>query len=139
MAGSKKKAKIRIHVNDPAKIFQQCTNWGNVQGEKADDMWKQQKIKNTNNKSKVAIVTDSGADISEENDLDIHVVPVRYNFGDKRYIDKVSQTTSEFFPELFTTPIHPPTSPPVPGDFTRQYQPHARTSLTTAGCKPCAV
>jgi len=48
----------------------------------------------------VAIITDSGADFNED-DLDIHVVPVRYSFGDKGYIDKVSQTTSEFFHELF--------------------------------------
>ena len=47
----------------------------------------------------VAIITDSGADFNEES-LDIHVVPVRYSFGDKGYIDKVSQTTTEFFEEL---------------------------------------
>ena len=46
----------------------------------------------------------------------------RYNFGNKGYIDKVSQTTTEFFHELYTNPIHPQTSQPVPGDFRRQYQ-----------------
>ena len=30
----------------------------------------------------------------------IHVVPVRYNFGEKGYIDKVSQTSKEFYLEL---------------------------------------
>ena len=30
----------------------------------------------------------------------IHIVPVRYNFGDKDYIDKVSLTSKEFYNEL---------------------------------------
>ena len=122
IAGSKKKTKVHIHVNKTSKIFEICTSFGKVTGEKADDMWKQQKIKNTNNKSKVAIVTDSGADISEENDLDIHVVPVRYNFGSIDYIDKVSQTPDEFYHELETNSQHPQTSQPTPGDFRRQYE-----------------
>jgi hypothetical protein len=50
------------------------------------------------------------------------VVPVRYNFGDIGYVDKVSQTSEEFFKELETNPNHPQTSQPTPGDFRRQYQ-----------------
>ena len=72
---------------------------------------------------KIAIVTDSGADIPPSSDnLNIHVVPVRYHFGNIGYIDKVSQTTEEFYKELKTNPVHPKTSQPTPGDFRRQYQ-----------------
>ena len=122
IAGSKKKTKIHIHVNKTSKVFEICTAFGEVTGEKADDMWKQQKTKHENNKSKVAIVTDSGADITENNNLDIHIVPVRYNFGSIDYIDKVSQTPDEFYHELESNSHHPQTSQPTPGDFRRQYE-----------------
>ena len=121
IAGSKQKAKVHLHVNDPSKIFKICTDFGMVSGEKADDMWKQQKTVHKQKSSKIAIVTDSGADIPEDIDLDIHTVPVRYNFGETSYIDKLSQTPKEFYHELKTNPNHPQTSQPTPGDFRRQY------------------
>jgi len=85
-------------------------------------MWQQQEAAQSHVTKGVAIVTDSGADIPDEFDLDIFVVPVRYNFGDVGYVDKVSQTPEEFFNELETNPNHPQTSQPTPGDFRRQYQ-----------------
>ena len=121
VAGSRKRAKIHIHTNEPASIFSICENFGVVTGQKADDMVHQQDSSHGSKKNDVAIITDSGADFNENN-LDIHVVPVRYSFGDKGYIDKVSQSTTEFFEELESNPNHPQTSQPVPGDFRRQYQ-----------------
>jgi len=97
-------------------------NFGTVSGEKADDMWQQQEDAQGHKSTGVAIVTDSGADIPEDIDLDIHTVPVRYNFGDTGYVDKLSQTPEEFYNELATNPEHPKTSQPTPGDFRRQYQ-----------------
>ena len=122
IAGSKKKAKVHIHVNNPSEIFKICSNFGTVKGEKADDMWQQQQAAQGQKSKRVAIVTDSGADIPDDIDLDIYVVPVRYNFGDIGYVDKVSQTPAEFYKELETNPNHPQTSQPTPGDFRRQYQ-----------------
>ena len=122
IAGSKKKAKVHIHVNNPSEIFKICSDFGTVKGEKADDMWQQQEAAQGHKSKGVAIVTDSGADIPDDIDLDIYVVPVRYNFGDIGYVDKVSQTPAEFFKELETNPNHPQTSQPTPGDFRRQYQ-----------------
>ena len=122
IAGSKKKAKVHIHVNDPSEVFKICSNFGTVTGEKADDMWQQQEAAQSHKTKGVAIVTASGADIPDDIDLDIFVVPVRYNFGDIGYVDKVSQTPEEFFKELETNPNHPQTSQPTPGDFRRQYQ-----------------
>jgi len=122
LAGSKKKAKIHIHVNEPADVFKTCSNFGKVTGEKADDMWQQQEDAQGHKSTGVAIVTDSGADLPDDIDLDIHTVPVRYNFGDTGYVDKLSQTPEEFYEELATNPEHPKTSQPTPGDFRRQYQ-----------------
>ena len=121
LAGSNVKAKVHIHTNSPARIFSICEKYGIVSGQKADDMFQQQKSAQNSKMGEIAIVTDSGADFNT-NEYDIHVVPVRYSFGEKGYIDKVSHTIPEFYKELATNPIHPQTSQPVPGDFKRQYQ-----------------
>jgi hypothetical protein len=71
-----------------------------------------------------AIIVDSGCDLPEEviDNMNIHVIPVRLNFGNTHYVDKVSLTSDEFWKELEKNPNHPQTSQPSPGDFRRQYQ-----------------
>jgi DegV family protein with EDD domain len=123
LAGTKRKAKIHIHVNEPEAVFDLARSYGRVAGEKADDMQHQQQSTH-NMRSKFAVITDSAADISDQ-DLerhDIHMVPCRIQFGDRGYLDKVSISTREFFDELAANPIHPTSSQPSPGDFRRQYQ-----------------
>ncbi len=122
IAGSKTRVKIHIHTNEPAKVFDFCLKFGVVSDQKIDDMRKQQRTSGQKSKDEIAILTDSGADLPFESErLNIYIVPVRYNFGRKGYIDKVSQTPSEFYKELESNPIHPTTSQPTPGDFRRQY------------------
>ena len=121
LAGSIVKTKVHIHTNEPAEVFTKCDQFGVVTSQKADDMHQQQEISHGGKMGDTAIVTDSGADFNDD-ELDIHVVPVRYNFGKKGYIDKISQSTAEFYKELSSNPVHPQTSQPVPGDFRRQYQ-----------------
>ncbi len=123
LAGSKRKAKIHIHVDDPDAVFGVARQYGEISGEKADDMHRQQS--STHGASKTfAVITDSGADICDEDmeRLDIHMVPCRIQFGDRGYLDKVSITTDEFYSELQNNPHHPTTSQPSPGDFRRQFQ-----------------
>lgn len=123
IAGSKTRAKIHIHTNEPAKVFTICRDYGVVTDQKTDNMKQQQISASGKLSQKIAIVTDSGADLPPQADnLNIHVVPVRYHFGNTGYIDKVSQSPKEFYNELKTNPLHPKTSQPTPGDFRRQYQ-----------------
>ena len=75
IAGSKKKAKIHIHVNKPILVYNICKKFGTVSGEKADDMWQQQDSVHSQAAKKVVIVTDSGADIPEDYAQEIQVVP----------------------------------------------------------------
>jgi DegV family protein with EDD domain len=123
VAGSSKKTKIHIHVNDPSKVFEICSEQGRVTGQKADDMIHQQKSFN-HREGSVAILTDSTADFPDGMiaDLDVHVVPLVINFGNKTFLDKVSITATEFYHELRRNKIHPKTSQPSFGDFHRQYQ-----------------
>lgn len=123
LAGSKRKAKIHIHVNDAQAVFDVARGFGDIRGEKADDLHQQQ-ISSHNLQTKFAVITDSAADIadSDMDRLDIHMVPCRIQFGKRGYLDKVSITTDEFYERLQSDPNHPTTSQPAPGDFRRQYQ-----------------
>ena len=123
LAGTKRKAKIHIHVNEPDAVFDIAGTYGKLAGEKADDMQHQQQSTH-DIRTRFAVITDSAADISDE-DMerhDIHMVPMRIQFGDRGYLDKVSISTTEFFEELANNPSHPTSSQPSPGDFRRQYQ-----------------
>jgi DegV family protein with EDD domain len=123
VAGRQGKARVHIHVNDPAEVFRVAARFGTVTGEKADDMQRQQHSAHLLGR-RVAIVTDSAADIPEDelDRLDIHLVPLRVNFGDHSYLDKVSLSPEKFFAELRSNPAHPKTSQPPPGDFRRQFE-----------------
>jgi DegV family protein with EDD domain len=123
LAGTKRKAKIHIHVDEPEKVFDVARNYGELSAEKADDMHRQH-VSSHNDARRFAVITDSAADIADDDmeRLDIHMVPCRIQFGDRGYLDKVSISTEEFFEELATNPNHPTTSQPSPGDFRRQYQ-----------------
>jgi len=123
LAGTKRKAKIHVHVNEPEAVFDVARAYGQLAGEKADDMRHQQQSTH-DMRTKFAVITDSAADISDE-DMerhDIHMVPARIQFGDRGYLDKVSISSTEFFEELANNPVHPTSSQPSPGDFRRQYQ-----------------
>jgi len=123
LAGSKRKAKIHIHVDDPEAVFDVARRFGELSGEKADDMHRQQSSTHDASRN-FAVITDSGADICDDDmeRLDIHTVPCRIQFGDRGYLDKLSITTDEFYQELQNNPRHPTTSQPSPGDFRRQFQ-----------------
>lgn len=123
LAGTKRKAKIHIHVDEPEQVFDVARRYGDISAEKADDMHRQQTSSHDASR-RFAVITDSAADIPDEDmeRLDIHMVPCRIQFGDRGYLDKVSITADEFFEELRTNPNHPTTSQPAPGDFRRQYQ-----------------
>ena len=123
LAGTKRKAKVHVHVNDPEEVFRVARDYGAVSAEKADDMHRQAHSSHDTT-SRFAVITDSAADIADEDleRLDIHMVPCRLQLGERGYLDKVSITSTEFYEELRTNPEHPTTSQPAPGDFRRQFQ-----------------
>jgi DegV family protein with EDD domain len=122
LAGSKTRAKVHIHADEPAEVFRVCGGFGAVSGQKAEDMLQQ--AREAREGGGVAVLCDSAADIpdSEMERLNIHMVPVRVAFGEQGYLDKVAFTAEEFYEQLRTNPHHPKTSQPAPGDFRRQFQ-----------------
>jgi DegV family protein with EDD domain len=123
LAGTKRKAKIHIHVDEPETVFDAAREYGEVRAQKADDMHRQQHATH-GNKQGFAVIVDSAADITDDDmeSHDIHMVPCRIQFGEHGYLDKVGITIDEFYSELGSNPHHPTTSQPSPGDFRRQFQ-----------------
>jgi len=121
IAGTSSKVKVHIHTNNPGKLFKICNAYGKVIDRKVDDMTKQEHSIHHEGASSVAIVVDSGADIPDEYASEVHVVPVRYSFGLQQHIDRVTQSSTEFYRQMETDSNHPKTSQPTPGDFKKTY------------------
>lgn len=123
LAGTTRKSKVHIHVNEPAEVFRVAAQFGEVTAQKADDMHRQQHSAHARDQ-RVAIITDSVADIPDDklDELGIHVVPLRVHFGERSYLDKVGLSPEQFLAELVSNPQHPKTSQPPAGDFRRQFE-----------------
>lgn len=123
IAGTQRKAKVHVHVNEPSEVFRIAAGFGTVSGEKADDMHRQQHAAHERS-ARVAVITDSVADIPDEviERLDIHFVPLRVHFGAHSYLDKIGLSPQQFLDELVRNPLHPTTSQPPAGDFRRQFE-----------------
>jgi DegV family protein with EDD domain len=73
---------------------------------------------------KVAIVTDSTADLTPElvEELGVTIVPLQVIFGDEAYREGVDITTEEFYERLVKSRQLPTTSAPSVGDFQEVYE-----------------
>lgn len=121
LAGTREKLRVHVHVDVPQQLYDLLGRFGRVGACKADDMRAQQRSAQT--RTRAAVVTDSAADLPDEalEQLPLHLVPVRLNFGAQDYLDKVSLSPKEFFQELRSNPVAPRTSQPPPGDFRRLF------------------
>lgn len=74
--------------------------------------------------SRIAVVTDSTADIDSELSKQKHifVVPLNVHFADAVYKDGVELSTDAFFAKLLDSTTPPRTSQPSPGDFYELYK-----------------
>ena len=120
--GHATRLRIHAHVDEPAQLFALARQFGQLSGEKVDDMVRQQRA--VTSRQRVAIVTDSGADLPPEtcDELGIHLVPLRINFGSESYLDKSGLDSAGFFRLLAGHAEHPTTSQPAPADFRRVYE-----------------
>jgi len=124
VAGTQSKVRLHLHTNEPQRVFALAARFGEVAGQKADDMQRQQEMAHHAAGRRVAVVVDSAADLPESvlEALDIHVVPVRVHFGTQSFLDKVGLSSEEFFRKLASSVVHPTTSQPPPGDFRRAFE-----------------
>jgi DegV family protein with EDD domain len=122
VAGSRTRVRLHAHVAEPQALFELAACFGRVESSKADDMHAQ--ARSAADGAAVAVITDSSADLPEgiAAALNIHVVPLRLNFGEQDYLDKVGLSPSQFYRKLREEDVLPRTSQPPPGDFRRQFE-----------------
>ncbi len=121
LAGGGMRMRVHAHVGAPQPLFDVCAAFATVEGMKADDMLLQSR--SIERRDRVAVVTDSAADLPETilQRYAVHVVPVRVNLDDRDYLDKVGLSTGEFYRRMAASRQLPRTSQPPPGDFRRQF------------------
>ena len=122
VAGGPHRLKVHAHVGLPARMFEALASFGRVEAGKADDMLAQSRTASA--PGGVVVVTDSSADLPEgvADALDVHVVPLRLNFGEQDYLDRVGLSTTEFYRRLREEDLLPRTSQPPVGDFRRLFE-----------------
>lgn len=122
VAGSHTRVRLHAHVDAPQALFELAGRFGRVESTKADDMHAQ--VRTAADASAVAVITDSSADLPAgiAEALNIHVVPLRLNFGEQDYLDKVGMSPAQFYRKLREQDVLPRTSQPPPGDFRRQFE-----------------
>ncbi|MBX9400204.1 DegV family EDD domain-containing protein [Lysobacter sp. BMK333-48F3] len=119
LAGGGERLRVHAHVGAPQRLFDACAGHGGVEAMKADDMLQQQR--SVERSQRVAVVTDSAADLPDElaERLALQVVPVRVSIDGRDYLDKTALSTAEFYRRMAVSADLPRTSQPPPGDFRR--------------------
>jgi hypothetical protein len=124
VAGSSSKAKVHIHTNIPAKVFEIAAREGEFREQKIDDMNQQNRDAHRTDTARVAVVADTGCDIPKElcEKYNIHFIHHSILFGDNEtYLDQLGIERENFYSRLrdFKTSIR--TSQPTPTQFKRMY------------------
>jgi uncharacterized protein len=98
VAGSDRMRRLHVHTNNPAELFRDLRNTGTIAFQKADDMVRQSDVV-YNRKWKIALVTDSTCDLSQDliDNYQVNVLPVNINFGENHYLDKVTIRPEQFY------------------------------------------
>lgn len=110
------KTRFHLHTNYPAEMAQVVKEYGEIIEQKVDDIHLQQKIIN-HKLSRIAILTDSIADITDEIMLkyQIHFVPLTLILDDVSYLDKRTIDNKILFELIKGAKAYPTSSQPEPG------------------------
>ncbi len=110
------KLKVHVHTDQPEMVVQSLLKYGNIIEQKIEDMRFQNSVK-TNQHSKIAIVTDSIADLPENFKLanQIHTLSLGLMFGQTPYVDKQTIKLNQLSGLINEAEAHPTSSQPEPG------------------------
>ncbi len=122
VAGSDRMRRLHVHTNTPAELFEELRKTGTIAFQKADDMVRQSDVV-YNRKWKIALVTDSTCDLSNEliDHYQINMLPININFGENHYLDKITLRPEHFYSLLEESPDHPKTAQINEKAFTNLY------------------
>ncbi len=98
VGGNEKTKHIHVHTNTPAEMFRQLKDISLVTFNKADDMLRQSEAI-FNRKWKIALVTDSTCDLSQDlmDQYQVNMLPLNINFGESHYLDKITIQPEQFY------------------------------------------
>ncbi len=101
VAGSDRMKRLHVHTNTPADLFYELRKTGIIAFQKADDMIRQSDVV-YKRKWKIALVTDSTCDLSQEliDQYQINMLPININFGENHYLDKITIQPGQFYKML---------------------------------------
>lgn len=122
VAGSPRRIRVHVHADQPERVFEAVGAHGRIVHRKADDMRAQHVDRFA--RERVAIVTDTAADIPERDlqRLRIHTVPLRVYLGSEVYLDKQTLNPDEVYERLTRGEADVRTSQPPPGDYAALYR-----------------
>jgi DegV family protein with EDD domain len=113
-----------VHTDTPDAVFTFVSRWGTLEKTKAEDMRAQHRGLKHGVQKRVALVTDSAADLPDAV-LDRHgisLVPLQVIFGDEVFLDRVELKPEEFYRRMRTSTKVPSTSQPTVADFVRVFR-----------------
>lgn len=102
---------VHIHSNDPDIIMQKLVSRGEVLSHKADDMFLQANLIH-NKKAKMAIITDSIADLPKDYMDQEHcvLIPLNLIIDSVVYMDKITMKAKDFYKNLDNYKLNPSSS-----------------------------
>lgn len=112
VAGNESFKHIHIHTNQVEDFFSKVSKYGAISRPKVEDIHLQERLKVS--KGKIAVVTDSIADIPKDilEKHDIHQIPLNILVGDNVYLDKTTIKSENFYNIINNSPIYPNSSQP---------------------------
>ena len=122
VAGSDRMKRLHVHTNNPSELFNELRLTGTISFQKADDMIRQSDVV-YNRKWKIALVTDSTCDLSQEliDKYQINMLPININFGENHYLDKVTIQPEQFYSMLEENIDYPKSAQVNEKTFTNLY------------------
>ncbi|MDO9628518.1 MAG: DegV family protein [Acholeplasmataceae bacterium] len=113
VAGSERTARIHIHTDHPDEVFALLASMSKISDQKVDDMKRQFEAAN-HKKYKIAVVTDSIADLPEEfiDNYQIHQFPISLLINNTTYYDKITIKSERFYEMMDSLKVYPTSSQP---------------------------
>lgn len=107
--------RLHTHSNKPWQVFSLLQTMGKIQHSKVDDMLRQYELLHQR-KHSIALVTDSGATISQDlvDHYQIHLIALNVHLDGHDLLDKYSLDELNFYDNLATLKTYPSTSFPAP-------------------------
>ena len=113
ITGKEKRIKIHIHTDYPGRVVEQLAEQSDILSQKIEDMKLMNNILH-HQKSKIGIVTDTIADLSQEliDEYQVSVIPVNLICDSIAYLDKVTMTPDVFYQKIDQFKMNPTSAQP---------------------------